>query len=56
MKNNIYMIKNKATILGLSFLGDGAIISRYPLLNILASGENIPASVFEKKLLLMLFS
>ena len=27
------------------FLGDGSIISRFPLLNILDSGENIPVSV-----------
>ena len=32
---------------GLLFLGDGATISRFPLLNIMASGENIPVAVLE---------
>ena len=41
------MIKNKAYIFWLSFLGDGATISRFPLLNIMASGENIPVAVLE---------
>ena len=31
----------------MSFLGDGATISRCPLLNILASGKNIPVDVLE---------
>ena len=34
-------------IFGLLFLGDGAIISIFPLLNILVSGENIPFVVLE---------
>ena len=41
------MIKKEAEIFGLLFLGDGATISRCPLLNILASSKNIPADVFE---------
>ena len=39
------MIKKEAEIFRLLFLGDGATISRFPLLNILASGKNIPVSV-----------
>ena len=41
------MIKKEAEIFPLLFLGDGATISRCPLLNILDSGENIPVSVLE---------
>ena len=41
------MIKKEAEIFGLLFLGDGATISRYLLLNILASAKNIPVSVLE---------
>ena len=41
------MIKKGAEIFGLLFLGDGATISRCPLLNILASEENIPVAVLE---------
>ena len=41
------MIKKKAEIFGLSFLGDGAAISRCLLLNILASAKNIPVDVLE---------
>ena len=39
------MIKKEADIFGLLFLGDGATISRCPLLNILDSAKNIPVSV-----------
>ena len=41
------MIKKEAEIFGLLFLGDGATISRYTLLNILASAKNIPVAVLE---------
>ena len=41
------MIKKESEIFGLLFLSDGATISRYPLLNILASSKNIPVSVLE---------
>ena len=41
------MIKKEAEIFGLLFLGDGAIISRCPLLNKLASVKNIPGDVLE---------
>ena len=41
------MIKKEADIFGLLFLGDGATISRFPLLNILAYAKNIPISVLK---------
>ena len=41
------MIRKEAEIFGLLFLGDGATISRCPLLNILFSEKNIPFSVME---------
>ena len=41
------MIKKEAEIFGLLFLGDGATISRFPLLNILASENNIPVAVLD---------
>ena len=41
------MIKKEAEIFGLLFLGDGATISRCPLLNILASSTNIQVAVLE---------
>ena len=41
------MIKKEAEIFGLLFLGDGATFLRCPLLNILASGENIVVAVLE---------
>ena len=47
MKINSAMIKKEAEIFGLLFLGDGATISRFPLLNILDSAKNIPVSVLE---------
>ena len=37
----------KSDIFGLLFLGDGATISRVPLLNILVSGKNLPVAVLE---------
>ena len=47
MKINLAMIKKEAEIFRLLFLGDSATISIFPLLNILASGENIPVSVLK---------
>ena len=47
MKRNLATIKKEAEIFGLFFLGDGAIISGCPLLNILASAKNIPVDVLE---------
>ena len=47
MKRKLEIIKKEAEILGMLFLGDGATISGYPLLNILDSGENIPVAVLE---------
>ena len=44
-KRNSFMIKKESGIFGSSFLGYGATISIYPLLNILSSGGNIPVSV-----------
>ena len=41
------MIKKEADIFGLLFLGDGATISRCPLLNILCSTKKIPVAVLE---------
>ena len=41
------MIKKEADIFGLLFLGDGATISRCPLLNILASSKNIPVAALK---------
>ena len=41
------MIRKEAEIFGLLFLGDGAKNSRCPLLNIMASEENIPVAVLE---------
>ena len=47
MKKNLAMIKKEADIFGLLFLGDGATISRCPLLNILASAKSITVAVLE---------
>ena len=41
------MIKKETVIFGLLSLGDGATISRCPLLNIMASDKNIPVAVLE---------
>ena len=41
------MIKKKAEISRLLFLGDGATISRYPLLNILDYVKNLIVDVLE---------
>ena len=47
MKRNLKIIKKETEIFGLLFLGDGAKISRCPLLNILASAKIIPVAVLE---------
>ena len=47
MKKNLAMIKKKADIFGLLFLGYGATILRCPLLNILVSAKNILVAVLE---------
>ena len=47
MKRNLEMIKKETEIFGLLFLGDGVTISRCPLLNILASENNITVAVLE---------
>ena len=41
------MIKKEAEIFGLWLLGDGATISRCPLLNILDPAENIPVPILK---------
>ena len=41
------MIRKEAEIFGLLFLGDSATISRFPLLNIMASAKNIPVAILE---------
>ena len=40
-------MKKESDIFGLLFLGDGATISRVPLLKILVSRKNIPVAVLE---------
>ena len=45
MRINLSIIEKEAEIFGLLFLGYGATISGCPLLNILASGKNIPVAV-----------
>ena len=47
MESNLSLIKKESDIFGLLFLGDGATISRIPLLKILVSGKYIPVSVLE---------
>ena len=47
MERNLSLIEKESEIFGLLFLGDGATISRVPLLNILFSGKNLPVSVLE---------
>ena len=47
MKRNLAMIKKEAEIFELLFLGDCATISRFPLLNIMASAKNIPVAVLD---------
>ena len=47
MKRKLSLIKKESEIFGLLFLGNGATISRIPLLNILVSGKNLPVAVLE---------
>ena len=47
MKRNLAMIKKEADIFGLLFLGDGATISKFPLLNKMDSAKNILVAVLE---------
>ena len=47
MERNLILIEKESDIFGLLFLGDGATISRVPLLNILVSGKNLPVAVLE---------
>ena len=46
-ERNLSLIEKESDIFGLLFLGDGATISRGPLLNILVTGNNIPVAVLE---------
>ena len=45
MERNLSFIKKEYDTFGLLFLGDGANISRIPLLNILVSGGNLQVAV-----------
>ena len=47
MESNLSLIEKESDIFGLLFLGDGATISRVPLLNILVSGKNLPVALLE---------
>ena len=47
MERNLSLIKKESDIFGFLFLGDGATISRVPLLNILVLGKNLPVAVLE---------
>ena len=47
MGKKLSLIEKESEIFGLLFLGDGATISRVPLLNILVSGKNLPGVVLE---------
>ena len=47
MKSNLAMSKKEAEMFGLLFLGYDATISRYPLLDIMASAKNIPVAVLD---------
>ena len=47
MERNLSLIEKESDIFGSLFLGDGATISRVPLLNILVSGKNLPVAVLE---------
>ena len=47
IKRNLSLIEKESEIFGLLFLGDGATISRVPLLSILVSGKNLPVAVLE---------
>ena len=47
MDRNLSLIEKESEIFGLLFIGNGATISRVPLLNILVSGKNLPMAVLE---------
>ena len=47
MERNLSLIEKESDIFGLLFLGDGATISRFPLLNILVSGKNLPGELVD---------
>ena len=47
MERNLSLIEKESEIFGLLFLGDGATISRVPLLNILVSGGKLTVEVLE---------
>ena len=47
MESNLSLIEKESGIFGFLFRGDGATISRVPLLDILVSGKNIPVAVLE---------
>ena len=47
MEMNLSLIKKESDNFELLFLGDGATISRVPLLNILVSGNNLSVAVLE---------
>ena len=47
MERNLSLIKKESDIFGFLFLGDGATISRVPLLKIVVSGKKIPVAVLE---------
>ena len=45
MERNLSLIEKESDIFGLLFPGDGATISRVPILKILVSGNNLPVAV-----------
>ena len=47
MERNLSLIEKESDIFGLLFLGDGATITRIPLLNILVSENDPPVAVLE---------
>lgn len=47
LERNKEELMKEADVFGLSFMGDGATVKRMPLVNILCSGKNAPASVLE---------
>ena len=47
MESNFNLIKKESDIFRFLFQGDGTIISRIPLLNILVSGDKLQVAVFE---------
>ena len=46
MKKNFTMINKEEDLFGLLFIGDGATISRTPLLKIMVYGKSIPVSIY----------